>query len=299
MRGVGYDAPNHPETLEARQARFDRDFTLMAQSDINTILGWDETEFDDVLMASAAQHGVGVILPFDFPVTAQYERADVRQQMLAKVKARAEAFKDSPALRMWGLGNEVLHGIANLRGARAQGFGIFLAQAADLVHGLDPNHPVVYRDAEDVYFEPVARALRADGKPRPWFVYGMNFFSTRIDDALTRGPILTLDNAVIISEYGPVGMRPADRPIAYGHFWNTLRSHPDRVIGGFAYVWNTAGPEPLDRNFGLTNDSGEPVDGSVSALATLYKADQAQQQYAETLPAMTERAKVSLADALK
>jgi hypothetical protein len=46
---------------------------------------------------------------------------------------------------MWGLGNEVLHGIADVKSHRAQAFATFLVQAADRLHQLDPQHPVVYR----------------------------------------------------------------------------------------------------------------------------------------------------------
>ncbi|MBV8083810.1 MAG: hypothetical protein JO247_03250, partial [Chloroflexi bacterium] len=54
---------------------------------------------------------------------------------------------------------------------------------------------------------------------------------------------------------------------------NILRNHKDRVMGGFAYVWNTSGPEAVDLDFGLTDDNGVPVDGTLAALATKYKAD--------------------------
>jgi beta-galactosidase/beta-glucuronidase len=181
--------------------------------------------------------------------------------------------KDSPALRMWGLGNEVLHGMVDPKTRRSQTFAAFLVQAADLIHGLDPSHPVVYRDAEDAYLLPLANALRATSQPRPWFVYGMNFFSTRMDDALTKGPTRTLPQALLISEYGPVGLRPADRPVGYMRFWNVLRSRP-KILGGFAYVWTTAGPEPLDRGFGLTNPAGEPVDGTLAAMASVFVNEQ-------------------------
>jgi hypothetical protein len=38
------------------------------------------------------------------------------------------------------------------REARADAFASFYVELIDAIHALDPNHPVVYRDAEDLYF---------------------------------------------------------------------------------------------------------------------------------------------------
>jgi hypothetical protein len=45
------------------------------------------------------------------------------------------------------------------------------------------------------------------------------------------------------------------------------------VLGGLAYVWTTEGPEPVDRDFGLTNANGVPVDDSLNQLARAFLAD--------------------------
>src|SRR5439155_10248369 len=106
--------------------------------------------------------------------------------------------------------NEVLHEILRAHGTqvRYDAFAGFLLEAADRVHELDPNHPVVYRDAEDWYLSPIAKALAESPKRRPWFVYGMNFFTTRMDAALTSGPSAAMHQPLMISEFGPVGLRP-------------------------------------------------------------------------------------------
>ncbi len=275
VKGFGYNAMTDDESPQEKAGRFDRDFSAMAGFGANTIVGWDETEFDDLLLSQAARHGLGVILPFDLRATFPYEDPQFRQQLLDVISQRVIRYRNSPALRMWGLGNEVLHEIARARGTqeRWDAFSPFLVQAADMIHQLDPNHPVVYRDAEDWYEQPVAAALASDGKPRPWFVYSMNFFTTRMDAALTSGPVRSLPHALMISEYGPVGLLPADRPNGYRELWDIIRAHHDTVLGGLAYVWTTAGPEPLDRNFGLTDADGNPVDDAVFMLGSLYRAD--------------------------
>ncbi len=282
VRGIGYNAVTIDESPRERAAHLDRDFSSISAAGANIIAGWTETEFDDLLMQKAAEHGLGVILPFHIGPTYvlsepdyAYEDPQVRQQLLDAISRRVEHFRNSPALRMWGLGNEVLHAIAWAHGSRdhAQAFADFLVQAADRVHQLDPNHPVIYRDAEDWYAGPIIQALAANSKPRPWLVYGMNFFTPRLQAALDAGPLTALDQPLLVSEFGPVGLRPEARPAGYRQLWDIIRAHPDRVLGGLAYAWTTAGPEPGDRNFGLTRDSGEPVDGTLAELAALYHSD--------------------------
>lgn len=280
VKGIGYNAVTTGESPQERTARYDRDFSSIRATGANTIAGWTEGEFDDLLMRKSAEHGLGVILPFHLGPTYvlsepdyAYEDPQVRQMLLDAVSRRVEHFRNSPALRMWGLGNEVLHAISWAHGspAHAQAFADFLVVAADRVHQLDPNHPVVYRDAEDWYVKPVVQALAAHPKSRPWFVYGMNFFTTRLQSALDKGPVNELDQPLFVSEFGPVGLRPEARPAGYEELWNIVESHGARVLGGSAYVWTTAGPEPLDRNFGLTDANGQPVDGSLAELAAIYR----------------------------
>ncbi|HEU0167594.1 MAG TPA: hypothetical protein VFS62_07440, partial [Chloroflexota bacterium] len=99
--------------------------------------------------------------------------------------------------------------------------------------------------------------------------------TTRMQTALDTGPAATqMQQPLLISEFGPVGLRPEARPGGYEQLWNIIQAHRDRVLGGLAYVWTTAGPEPLDRNFGLTDADGTPVDGSLDELSSLFAASQ-------------------------
>ena len=282
IHGIGYNAVTTGETPAERGSRYDRDFASMSAAGANTVVGWSEVEFDDLLMKKAGEYGLGVVLPFHLGPTYvlsepdyAYEDPKVRRQLLEAVSWRVEQFRNYPSLRMWGLGNEVLHAIAWAHGSptHAQAFADFLVEAADRVHQLDPNHPVIYRDAEDWYVRPIINALANNPKPRPWFVYGMNFFTTRLQKALDSGPVTGLAQPLMISEFGPVGLRSEARPAGYRSLWDIIRSHPNRVLGGSAYVWSTVGPEPLDRNFGLTDALGRPVDDSLAELSSLYQSD--------------------------
>jgi len=273
VKGVGYNAMTKGIDPVSRADRYERDFGLISMSGFNTIIGWSSEEFDELLLEKAAQYQLGVVLPFELNPKSNYQDPEVRKQLMEQIKLWVERYKESPAIRMWGVGNEVVHGMGNSRSNNAKAFASFLVEAADYIHSLDPYHPVIYRDAEDSYLEPIAKALEADGISRPWLVYGMNFFTYRIDQALKNGPATRLKQPLLISEFGPVGLRGADRPKGYLKQWGIIRSYKHRVLGASAYVWTTEGPEPLDRAFGLTNADGMPVDESLSAMAQVLREE--------------------------
>jgi hypothetical protein len=78
---------------------------------------------------------------------------------------------------------------------------------------------------------------------------------------------------LLISEFAPGGMIPADRPLAFRQQWNVIRSRPGVVLGGLAYTWATNGPEDLDRVFGLVDPNGVPTDGGLAALSAEYLSE--------------------------
>jgi hypothetical protein len=57
-----------------------------------------------------------------------------------------------------------------------------------------------------------------------------------------------------------------------------IRAFPAFVVGGAVYVWSTDGPEEVDRQFGLVDEHGAPVDDALDTIAELY---------ASTTPAAT------------
>ncbi|MCX6022485.1 MAG: hypothetical protein NTZ05_12290 [Chloroflexi bacterium] len=270
IRGIGYNPVLPAEDQVARKQRYDRDFAAIQEFGANTVIGWDQTLFDNLLLDAAQRRQLGVVMPFELSPTWNYSNPVFRQGLLDMIDGWVTRYRLHPAMRMWGLGNEVVHGIKDVNSIRARDFSRFLVEAADLIRLRDPNHPVMYRDAEDVYLAPVARALTERGGPRPWFVYGMNFFTYRLQAALTNGPASRLPQPLFVSEFAPAGLRAADRPAGYLKLWGIIRESPQRVLGGSAYVWTTDGPEPLDRSFGLVDASGAHADGSLAALGAAY-----------------------------
>jgi glycosyl hydrolase family 2 len=223
-------------------------------------------------------------MPYELNQDWDYTDPLVRAGILERVSAFVERYKGHAAVRMWAPGNENLHRILYARWvsqmnvpaarARANAFAAFLPELVDRIHALDPHHPVVYRDAEDVYLSWIANAFAQTGVDRPWLVYGANVYSTtRLQDIVATWPGQWPDRPLLISEFAPGGAGPAERPVGFQQQWALIRSRPDVVLGGMAYTWATNGPEELDRVFGLVDAAGVPTDGALAALAASYLSE--------------------------
>jgi hypothetical protein len=284
IRGMGYNAILTDLPPDQRLARLDRDFALMRRVGVNTVLGWDQAGFDRAMLDVAQAHGLGVIAHFELGKDWDYGDPALRQRLLEEVGQWADALADHPALRMWGVGNEVMLAFDDEQSARFAAFYVELYQA---VRQRDLRHPVLYREAEDVRAPFFRDAFRAAGVPPADFVFGMNFYTPRVDDALADWPAHDFDVPVLISEFAPAGFAPMTRPAAFGDLWRRVLKHEQFVLGATPYVWTTEGPEAVDRIFGLTDGHGRPVDGSLAALQRLYLG---RAPAGELLPAPVPRA---------
>ncbi|GIW08556.1 MAG: hypothetical protein KatS3mg060_3361 [Dehalococcoidia bacterium] len=270
VRGMGYNPLGVDPTPEEASRRYRRDFRLMRQAGVNTVAGWNQTLFDERLLDAANVNGLGVILPFELPIDADYRDDAVRAALLQRVKAWVERYQKHPALRMWGLGNEVLHDLTRRDAEQFAAFSQFLVEAADHIHQLDPHYPVVYREAEDVFIPYIEAAMRAKPADRTWFVHGLNFYTPRLEEALTQWENERVPYAALISEFGPHSFHPSARGMGYVRLWRLIRRFPNTALGGVAYVWYTQGPEAIDTVFGFVDDAGQPVDDAYAALRAAY-----------------------------
>jgi hypothetical protein len=284
IRGVGYN-PQYATLPPAERARlYQRDFSAIRSAGANTIEGWFETQFDEVTLESAAQNGLGVIIPFELNQDWNLSDPAVETEILGRVSQWVLRYRNATALRMWAPGNENLHRVLYPRWisqenvpaarARAQAFASFLPRLVDRIHELDPDHPVLYRDAEDVYLSWLKQGFEASPAARPWLVYGANVYSeTRLDEIIARWPSQWIGGPLVISEFAPAGRGPDARALGYQQDWQHLRVRPGIVLGGLAYTWATNGPEDLDRVFGLVGADGKPCDTALSGLAIAYLND--------------------------
>jgi hypothetical protein len=268
LRGMGYNVAYRlwGWDCEARARRYDRDFAAIRAAGYDTLIGWDEGEFDDLTLEKAAEHGLGVVLPYDFPRDVDWSDPTVRRVHQQRVETLVRRYAGHPAIRMWGLGNEVVFAIGDPNNPRAQAFAEFFADLAQRVRQIDSTHPVIYRDGEDVYYGPVRDALRARGLEQPWMVYGMTAFTFRLQNILDDWPSADFRVPVLVSEFGLVDYPLPQRAAGLVRMWDIIRRHEDRVLGGAVYAWTTQGIEVTDTQFGLVDAANRPIDGSLDAL---------------------------------
>jgi hypothetical protein len=278
LRGMGYNVAYRGWGWDcaARARRYDRDFAAMRAAGFNTLVGWDEGEFDELTLDKAQQYGLGVLMPYDFPPGGDWDDPSYRATHLRRIETLVSQYASHPALRMWGLGNEVVFATGDPNSSRARAFAEFYADVAARVHQMDPNHPVLYRDGEDVYYMPIRDALRARGLEQPWMVYGMTAFTFRLQEILDGWPSADFHVPLLVSEFGLVDYPRPQRAAGLVRMWDIISQHHDYVLGGGLYAWTVDGIETTDVQFGLVDAEGKPVDGSLAALGARLSAPSGQ-----------------------
>ncbi len=271
--GMGYDPIYRYLSDAQRKANYERDFTILQQAGVNTITGWDadkgyeQDKFDELTLDTAQEHGLGVIMPLNLPPEGDYTDPDFVASLLEQGRQKVLRFRDHPALRMWGVGNEVFW---EMDPAMYPAFEQAYLKIVDLFHELDPNHPVIYRESEDRYAAEFAGMLRDSGDMRPWLLYGMNIYDQDVRPLLASWPEYDLGRPTLISEFGSTGDTPEDRAEGYLDMWRGLREFPSYVLGGAPYVWTTDGPEPTDGVWGLMDADSQPDDGTFGLLSQAW-----------------------------
>jgi hypothetical protein len=271
--GMGYDAIYRYLPDEQRAAMYRRDFGILRDAGVNTITGWDadkgyeQDKFDELTLAIADEYGLGVVMPLNLPPDGDYRNETFVQALLDQARQKLDRFHDFHALRMWGVGNEVLW---EMQPEMHPDFLHAYLRIADLFHELDPNHPVIYREAEDVYMPELISALRDSGDIRPWLLFGLNVYNKDVRPLLRRWPSYGLDRPVLVSEFGAEADSPDGRAVAYLDMWRGIRCYPSFVLGGAPYVWTTEGPEPTDKIWGLMDGNAWPVDGTFATLSSVW-----------------------------
>ncbi len=274
--GMGYNPIYRYLTDEQRAANYRRDFAILRQAGVNTITGWDadkgyeQDKFDELTLNLANEYGIGVIMPLNLPPEGDYTDPVFVNDLMEQARAKVQRFKDFPALRMWGVGNEVYW---EMDPDMYPAFSDAYLRIVDLFHELDPNHPVIYRESEDRYVEDFAASLQNSGDMRPWLLYGMNVYDQDLNAILDRWPDYGLDRPVLVSEFGATGDTTEERAQGYLDLWKAIRAHPDYVIGGAPYVWWTNGPEPTDAIWGLMDSNSQPVDSTFAALSEAWRSE--------------------------
>lgn len=269
VQGMGYNVlyVQRGLTPEQREKRLRGDFQLLRSIGVNTLQSWQDPEVDRLHLDLAAEYGLDVLLYYHLPPGDDYADPAVQEWHRWRVREWMLAWRDHPAVVMWGIGNETLLGAGR---EKAETFFAFYAGLVREAAEIDPRRPIVYREAED-WTAPILRDafLAVGGWPKQ-FVFGMNFYNLRLGEVLAAWDEYEFDVPLFISEFAPIGGSPSDRPDGFRRFWDIIRQHGGRVIGGAPYTWTTEGPEATDRLFGLVDDHNRPRDLSLARLSEIW-----------------------------
>lgn len=279
--GMGYNPIYRYLSDEERAARYDYDFQLLSEAGINHIIGWDadkgydQDKWDELTLDYAHKYGLGAIMPFYLPPLGDYRDEAFIEGLMEEAAAKIERFKNHPALRIWGVGNEVLTDMPP--GNRMKpAFARFYLRLVDMFRSLDPNHPVIFREAEDTFVPAINNVLGRSGDERPWLLYGMNIYTMALERILEEWPYEGNGRPLIVTEFGAEPDTPGGRAEGYLLMWQMIRAHPEYTLGGAPYAWTIDGPEPTDLKWGLTDSGSVPVDDTFERLAAEWRREKAE-----------------------
>jgi beta-glucuronidase len=169
-----------------------------------------------------------------------------RKNMLKSVETMVKDFKDEPFLLMWALGNENNYSQSTHTNADKypEDYAKFVNEAAELIHRLDPNHPVSIVSGSTNLLDAYAKFAPAVD------IFGLNDYRPFDFGDMWERVAKTYDKPVMFTEFGtglpPVEngqMREDKQAAVHRSNWNDIAGHaagkmpPGNSIGGFVFVW--------------------------------------------------------------
>ncbi len=293
VTGLNYNVNYTALPDDVKRKFHKRDFQIMRNAGVNAVIGWGV--YDQVTLEIANEFGIGVVMPFELDPKGAYGNKGYREQIKNEFRKFVNTYKNAPAVWGWNPGgDELLHRMETEHRRtpdKLQFAADFLLELSTLAYTLDPNHVSIVKEPRDWYVPYVeesirrARVQRPAADPSQYFIFASNTYGKPDGVALvlhtTKQSIEErVGVALAVGEYAPFGLARNDRPGHYGMMWNTVRAVSS--VGGFAYVFgpdqpNPRAPNPYDplrllvSEFSLVDSEGNPVDGSLNALASQWR----------------------------
>ncbi len=292
VAGMNYNV-NYTELAdEIKQPRHARDFRILRDAGVNSIVGWGV--YDEATLAFAHENDIGVIMPFELDPQGPFEDKNYREQIKAGFREYVQRFKAFPAVWAWNPGgDELMHRMDTEQHRtpdKLQAAADFLVELAAWAYDADPNHVSMIKEPRDWYIPYLDRAIaarRADvlqPDPSRYLIYGVNVYGQpeEIANALQIARRATeehLQIGFVIGEYGPFGLPRESRPANYALIADVV--YQVSPMGGYVYVFgpdqpNPQAPNPYDplrlmvNEFSLLDIDGAPIDGSFDALVAKW-----------------------------
>jgi hypothetical protein len=120
----------------------------LAEAGGNTFRVYDTTNLVNVLN-EAQKYNLAVIVDIPFPKYNNdyhsFKNKDLNWKLIQDIKDMVKKYRNHPALLMWSLGNELYYPSVFWTNSFINTFN----EAIDIIHNLDPNHPVYTSFAAD------------------------------------------------------------------------------------------------------------------------------------------------------
>lgn len=167
---------------------------------------------------------------------------DQRKNLLTGIQVMVEEHKDEPYTLMWMIGNENFNPYDQDNAEiQVEVFLTLVNEAAQLIHKLDPNHPVAICNLTDRHIEDMQRYCPDVD------IFGANIY-TRTFDPVWKKTRAYFDRPMLITEYGlPAFSDGKEREIRQADHhkasWNDIVANRyggpgvGNSIGGTLFVW--------------------------------------------------------------
>lgn len=237
----------------------------LVQAGGNSIRTWDGEGIDDLLDRA---HELGLSVTVGIWLEHErhgydYDVPEIRREQLAKVERIVKAYRNHPAVLLWGVGNEVEIGGDIDKAFRA------VEEAASLIKSLDPNHPTLGVIAE-IGSNKASRLLESCPSID---IIGINSYAgvTSIPQRLTAQGV---NHPYMITEFGPRGhwegpltswgapVEPTSLEKAEmyeRHYLEGIAAEiPGRCLGSYVFLWGQK-QETTATWFGMFLESGQSL----------------------------------------
>lgn len=253
-------------------------FEELKEAGGNSIRIWSTNDAGHVL-DQAHEHGLTVNLGVWITREKEGFNYDDKKEVdrqFEHVKRQVLKYKDHPALLMWSIGNEMNKGATNLR------MWDSLNEIAEMIHTIDPNHPVT-----TAFMDVPQRIIKIVKERCPHLdilsfnTYGaLATVSEEIEKSVWEGPY-------IISEFGSKGYWEVEETSWGASFEPTssekarfiqekyekfILTNKDKCLGSYAFLWGYK-PEKTHTWFSYFSEEGEKTE-AVDVFHYLWEGKQ-------------------------
>lgn len=249
IKGIGCGDYLHEEII-------DKELVYAKGLGANTLRRWGESDHDRLILDKSYDLGLMVMMGYWLPTELNYvDDPIVKEAVIDNIESFIRQYKDHPALLIWGIGNEtIVLGELEMkkkeieiskeeREARRVKFAKFLEDVCQMIHEVDPNHPVAYAGAGFTALEYIKKYTPSLD------IYGVNFYGGApiAYDAYCGSRI---EIPYIFTEFGPLGpwevrkdvnglpVEPSETEKAesFKNVWlDCIKQHEGYNLGGFAF----------------------------------------------------------------